>query len=1470
MYKFLAKDIARKGLIISLCILIVINISLIIPMYPSSVTIGNNVFKNLTGPYAKFVDNTYVTEMDGWHAATNLNASSGDRFVQPISNATKLWIDIGAIYSISKLSLNWDPSNFATKYNVLISIDNTTWTNIATVERSTPGTAVTNFPTIPDCRYMVIDVISVIGSSWAIVNNSTGELNALYGVLSENPTNVSVNKPADLVDLEGKTIDDSEILSKASKITDGDADNFAQTKNTKFGAIVNLQGLAKITDISVTSYKNNSVSKFDIKISKDGFYWETIQTNISLLAGQRKLINIGQKYIGRFIWIAPSTFIGTSLFAIGEITINGQMLSSDINVALNKIALAYEHLTTNQISAFTGEIAKAIDGSADSYNPNANFAQASSAAQDWDFVIDYSNIVSISVLNYTPENDNYIESFDVYTSFDGIDWTIFKSGLIYTNDVAGQNGSGKTAQYTFAYPAVGRFIKISPTKIKISGNNSHCITEIETIGYNPTGIIPLSTKMISLENGGTPVSTLSQYTPDKAFDGDNTTYAQSQSFTPWDMVVTLPDNYEIMGIYLRCNSTGKIHIPLDYSIETSNNGFGFLPIKTVTGNTKTTQGYTFNANVVAKYLRLNVTKTSLITGNSGYNIAEFQIYGRPKTPIYLPATDINISSDQTLSLLSGDVSQIVIDSIAPLDASSDITYSSENTSVATVSKNGTITATGGGATNVHVVSGTADKTIQVKVLGNVALNKSASMSASSGWGNIPAYAIDDNKGSICQADVDSLWTLTIDLLDFYSVSVITIDQSDACYATSFSIEASLNGFFWYSVVNETNFTVNMHGIYKFAPRNAKFIRFVPTAKQTNGASIAIKEIGVFGEKINAENQTVNEITLDYQELYLIPRNEFQMTGKIDPVETMVSWTSSDESIAKVSGAGKITAIKSGVATITARGGDKSDTCKVYVKRDLAKNTYAEMVGASPGWGNIAAFAIDGNKDTAAQSNKDVPWDLIVDLGVAQPINNIYYRPDGYNYASLFSIKVSTDKENWTTITNENVAGDGAPKVFDFVSINARYVWLDAVSTVVKLPAGVTDSSLLDYGAAINDFEVYGDFVAITDAQIAKASADIPIGFIYLAKVNYYPTNATIKSSSWKSSDANIATVDSDGNIKGLNTGTARITATTYDKEIILTMDVRVYETENIALYKKNVWMDADVGFGNDASNAVDGSYQTVAQSMLNVPWSLFVQFPVKAEISSFRVTMNDFNFANHYKILISDNYNGPWQLVYENFNASPKTLTVFLDNKVETEFVKFEAVSTIGDFGYALHEFEISTAYGFDNNKIPKPNFDDSGPEVWDGPAIEPNNNIVYSIIQTFKKRIISAHSSIGAVNTNELLMRLKNLLFENGELTIPISETPENPYYSDTTSSEISDNSSMSESSSTIENSSGSSSSASGLNNISPTPKPTQKPNSKDEGASKFIFIIVTCLILVNILILIFSFVLPKIISKKGMEKKS
>ena len=85
-------------------------------------------------------------------------------------------------------------------------------------------------------------------------------------------------------------------------------------------------------------------------------------------------------------------------------------------------------------------------------------------------------------------------------------------------------------------------------------------------------------------------------------------------------------------------------------------------------------------------------------------------------------------------------------------------------------------------------------------------------------------------------------------------------------------------------------------------------------------------------------------------------------------------------------------------------------------------------------------------------------------------------------------------------------------------------------------------------------------IAVTGINIEKWSVSITVGQSTTIVATVTPENATNKNVIWASENTDVATVDSQGKVKGIKAGTAKITATTEDGGFSSHCSVKVVET----------------------------------------------------------------------------------------------------------------------------------------------------------------------------------------------------------------------------------------------------------------------------------------------------------------------
>lgn len=148
--------------------------------------------------------------------------------------------------------------------------------------------------------------------------------------------------------------------------------------------------------------------------------------------------------------------------------------------------------------------------------------------------------------------------------------------------------------------------------------------------------------------------------------------------------------------------------------------------------------------------------------------------------------------------------------------------------------------------------------------------------------------------------------------------------------------------------------------------------------------------------------------------------------------------------------------------------------------NVARGSAATMFNGTPAvsWGKPVSNAVDGNVRSMAQSLTDAPWGLNVDLRESHVIDRVVVHPDWENYPVDYSIAVSVDGNEWTTVGTVEQAGTdtgcpqgtrcGARTETTFDPIAARFVKL----TVDSWTSAIKGNPPLGYGWGLNEFEVY--------------------------------------------------------------------------------------------------------------------------------------------------------------------------------------------------------------------------------------------------------------------------------------------------------------------------------------------------------------------------------------------------------------
>ena len=334
-------------------------------------------------------------------------------------------------------------------------------------------------------------------------------------------------------------------------------------------------------------------------------------------------------------------------------------------------------------------------------------------------------------------------------------------------------------------------------------------------------------------------------------------------------------------------------------------------------------------------------------------------------------------------------------------------------------------------------------------------------------------------------------------------------------------------------------------------------------------------------KVSAKIVAVTSITLDKTSLSMQVGETETLTATIKPddaTDKTVVWTSSDGSVASVSN-GKITALKSGKATITAKSGTCSAECMVTVSVNtesitLDKTTLSLAVGES------ATLTATVKPDDA--TDKAVTWSssdesvVKVDNGKVTAVKSgkatVTAKCGGKTAECVVTVTVpvssiTLDKTTLSLAVGESATLTATVKPDD--ATDKTVTWSSSDESVVKVDNGKVTA--IKSGKATVTAKCGGKTaecvvtvtVPVSSITLDKTTLSLAIGESATLIATVKPDDATDKTVVWSSSDESIAKVDN-GKVMALKIGFAIVTATAANFSV--SCNVTVTHPYNIIYY----------------------------------------------------------------------------------------------------------------------------------------------------------------------------------------------------------------------------------------------------------------------------------------------------------------
>lgn len=369
-----------------------------------------------------------------------------------------------------------------------------------------------------------------------------------------------------------------------------------------------------------------------------------------------------------------------------------------------------------------------------------------------------------------------------------------------------------------------------------------------------------------------------------------------------------------------------------------------------------------------------------------------------------------------------------------------------------------------------------------------------------------------------------------------------------------------------------------------------------------GTAVITAEYGTKTATINVTVEKTSKLTVDNEDLFLGIGGEKQLKltasypeAAAKDVTADAQWTSSDESIASVY-KGKVTANKAGVATITAKYGDKTATVKVSVEvaryLDFSQSqAILDSVGGKQQLELTATFADGTRKNVTASASysssspsvADVKDGFVIGYSAGTTTITASY---GTQTATL---PVKVGQVNTLSVDKSEVylavKGTHQPVLKDEneTDVTSQATWTSSNEAVASVSDGGLITAYSSGTAKIT--ATYGGKTATITVNVETAShLDIGSSKISMsengqavqltAKVTYTDgsTEIVTDSTTWTSDNDSIVYVNQ-GKLTAYKKGTAIITATYNGKTATVT--VTVGEPAKLEVKSKSLVLDID-------------------------------------------------------------------------------------------------------------------------------------------------------------------------------------------------------------------------------------------------------------------------------------------------------
>ena len=339
---------------------------------------------------------------------------------------------------------------------------------------------------------------------------------------------------------------------------------------------------------------------------------------------------------------------------------------------------------------------------------------------------------------------------------------------------------------------------------------------------------------------------------------------------------------------------------------------------------------------------------------------------------------------------------------------------------------------------------------------------------------------------------------------------------------------------------------------------------------------------------------VSSVSLDRTYLEMHAGGTYRLTATISPsdaTDKSVSWASSNPSAAAVDQDGNVKAVSAGSATITVttHDGSKTASCSVSVFSDsipakgiklnrasaslyeggsiqliatLTPSDSTDAVAWKSSNANVATVDQSGNVTAVSKGTATITASSGGGFVVASCMVTVSQADKHVTGISLSKDTLSMGIGDKAVLTATLYPADASLREVDWSSDNSSVATVDQDGNVRAVSPGKAKITAISVDGAYKAYcevTVQEDDVPVSGITLDKARISLKEGSSQKLTATIAPANASLKEVDWMTSDASVATVDQDGNVKAVSPGKATITAISVDKALKAYCEVTVEE-----------------------------------------------------------------------------------------------------------------------------------------------------------------------------------------------------------------------------------------------------------------------------------------------------------------------